>query len=265
MRILLASLLVCSAAQVASASIQLDFGKFAASELPAGPLNTPQGERGYGFGAPITINGVGLDLYAWNTTNATTGPPLTSQVLSTSVDTANFTRGGTPTQGGSNNAGPYAYLDGRSSGRLGGLGASQELTGSFQADPSSDDNVSGVGSITNGREVVGMIFASSATIDVLSFRDLDHYADRFTSTNLIDVTFDSGNTWETISPSSVDGTYDFGGRLVSQGDIFGLAFNNTQFYLTSAAINVVPEPLAVFTWFGLASIGGIMIKRFKQG
>lgn len=234
-----ALLAVAVHASVSQASYTLDFAAYADNV----------GERGFGFGHTIAgaadFDGYDVTLRAWNT-NANS-QPTSGDTLGTaaSTDDGVFTSGGTLPGTDS----PFAYLD---SGNA-GLGVAQALNGSFQATPSSDDNVSGAAGGTK-REVVGISLDRATRFIQFTFRDLSH---NLLSSGTIDITFDGGVTW-------VAKTIGAGGQVavdevVGAGQIVGFAYNDTQFYLDSAS--VLPEPTTVLVWSILSFMGITSTRR----
>lgn len=238
-------------ASTASASITLDFGLRA--------TQSPGFERGYGFGESLTFNDVDstvVKLYAWNSSET----PLSNQNLS---DAGKFIAGGATAEAGVNK-GPFAYLDGKSSGKFGGLGVAQRLTTSLQATPSSDDNVSAV-SLPN-REVVGISFAGTALVESFLFRDADH--NLLASGKKIDITFDDGANWDTYTVGT-GGVVDLvalngSASTVNFGDRMAFAYNNAQFYVNTVTAEIVPEPMSFVVWGGLACVAGIATIRRRK-
>ena len=234
-------------AQCAVASFQLDFAGFANGN-----------ERGYGFGDQVNVDGVNVDLFAWNTTTAS--PTADGSLLS---NAGIFTPGGALVADGNGNFtnGPYAYMD---SGNA-GLGVGQNLNAGLQVVPSNDDNV-GVGNAPNVREVVGLQFQIDITLEQFTFRDLNH--NLLPQNSLIDITFDDGSNWTQFSIGA-GGILDLPDFLVASSDRIGLAYVDTQFYLSTLEADPViptttqsiPEASSLIVWGMLALVSGQRLRR----
>ena len=180
-----------------ASAITFDFAGFGAAELNPATFtaSASQGEGGY--------------------------PTFSMTVAGLTVDAAaSLATGGTP----------FVYLDGRSDGRLAGMGVCQHLLHG-QCNPSDDDNV------TSG-ETLSLTFSTSIDLDQVTFRDADHRASYQTGEKFwfqvdgggfFPIDFPSNGEW---SPSSVTGT------------TFDFRYNNEQFYISTVTANpnTVPEP-----------------------
>ena len=224
---------ICSA-QLATAALTLDFTAAAEGN-----------ERGYGFGDSIVVDGQMVTLYAWNTTEAS----LTNQSLD---DVSVFEQGGAVTPGMATKDGPFAYMDADD----GGLGIAQALNKGLYANPARD-----AGSISGGRNVLGIELEVNAMITSLTFRSFDHGT--LPSGTKIDVTFDNGDTW-------IEHTVGAGGVLdllqnYHAGDKIGFATVDTKFKLSTVSTVPVPEPASVAVWAGLAlAVGGCRAVRRRR-
>jgi hypothetical protein len=243
MRALFIALTFVFSAQSATASITMDFAAAANGN-----------ERGYGFGDQITVDGVAVNLFAWNTV----GPPLLASPIPNGSLLSNasiFVQGGTLTGSGLQTNGPYAYMD---SGNA-GLGVGQILNSSLQVTPSNDDNV-GIGYVAGVREVVGLQFQSIASIEQFTFRDANH--------NLlvgakIDITFDGGANWSQYTTGAGGVVNSFGSVSVDSNDKVALAYVDQQFYL--GAVNAtLPEPTTFLVWSVLGITSTSLLRRKRN-
>ena len=158
----------------------------------------------------------------------------------------------------------FAYFDGPSGGKPGGLGVCKVLDTNNQCVPSSDDNITGSadGILSTDDEWVTLTFWNDAagtdprfvTFGGLSFRSAQHDLILAGSVNTLRIddvatTFGAaiGNTWVDIQ------TIKFGWG----GD------NPLQFYLNATVIDV-PEPAALLLMGSGLALGGLVATRRRR-
>ena len=143
------------------------------------------------------------------------------------------------------------------------------LTASFQVNPGNDDNV-GIGANTNDTEIVGIQFDRGQRVYGFTLRDAEHWLynedDQKPTPVLasIDVTFDSGITWETVTTAGNAGYVDLtltagGARNVSSSDIIGFSYKGKQFYVRASRFR--RRVSSALVWLGLAFMGSTVSRK----
>ena len=224
-----AGLLSTGAASAATAS--WDFGTLANGN-----------EQGYVEYVAPTINGIALS--AFGTTRVTS----TGDVVSDPVPA-------------------FAYMDGYSSGKPGGLGVCKVLTAGDQCSPSNDDNLS-VG------EILRLEFSTLVRIDAMTLRDGDHNPlgdndglEEFKVSSVSDAVI-AANASATNGVADLSGlganrvgtTFWIQTRILP--DLVGSELEFDKIYLETLTVTAVPVPAAAWLFgSGLMGLAGVARKR----
>ena len=224
-----AGLLSTGAASAATAS--WDFGTLANGN-----------EQGYvEYVAPV-VNGIALS--AFGTTRVTS----TGDVVSDPVPA-------------------FAYMDGYSSGKPGGLGVCKVLTAGDQCSPSNDDNLS-VG------EILRLEFSTLVRIDAMTLRDGDHNPlgssgpEGFKVSSVSDAALVAVNAWATNGVADLSGlganrvgtTFWIQTRILP--DLVGSELEFDKIYLETLTVTAVPVPAAAWLFgSGLMGLAGVARNR----
>ena len=134
----------------------------------------------------------------------------------------------------------YVYLDAKSGGQYGGMGACLTLIGNVEGGdctPSSDDNVSKHG---NNREMLVLTFSEPVVLNLVTFRDGDHDAS-YGNGDKFDFGVDGGSLVTTNFPN--DGVWM---PVSVSGTTFAFKYFNEEFYISTIDVTPqrppVPEP-----------------------
>ncbi len=163
--------------------------------------------------------------------------------------------------GGNNGAG-HAYLDEGNA----GLGACTVLTGTFQCDPSSDDNVSGpdAGNAMASFETLVFTFNEMITLSNIIFNDNHDGRNLTDETVLIDGVSHEFEAADIIAGTNKDYLYSVGTTFMA-GDTLRVGYggdNASKFYLTSmTATNAVSATGSTALLF--LGLGGLFLARRK--
>ena len=161
----------------------------------------------------------------------------------------------------------FAYMDGYSSGKPGGLGVCKVLTAGDQCSPSNDDNLS-VG------EILRLEFSTLVRIDAMTLRDGDHNPlgssgpEGFKVSSVSDAALVAVNAWATNGVADLSGlganrvgtTFWIQTRILP--DLVGSELEFDKIYLETLTVTAVPVPAAAWLFgSGLMGLAGVARKR----